>query len=82
MEADTVGRITANVYVLPDFAGGWFVSRASGELTHHKTQAQAMKVGRRLARRYRVELVTLGVDGQIRSKDSYGNESPMRDTEH
>ena len=72
----------ANVHILPDFDGGWFVCRAGRTLTHHKTQADAMQAGRRIARRHRVELVTWGIDGRIRSKDSYGNEGPARDTEH
>jgi hypothetical protein len=29
-----------------------------------------------------VDLVIHGRNGRIRSKDSYGNESPVRDTEH
>ena len=37
---------------------------------------------RRQAKRRRVDLVIHGRNGRIRSKDSYGNESPVRDTEH
>ncbi len=70
------------VHVLPDFDDGWFVVRAGRTLSHHRTQAQAMKAGRRVARQHHVDLVTWGADGQIRSKDSYGNEGPKRDTEH
>jgi hypothetical protein len=51
-------------------------------LSHHRTQRYAMKVGRHVARRRGIDLVTHGRDGRIRSKDSYGNESSRRDTEH
>ena len=37
--------------------------------------------GRRVARRARVDLVTHGRDGRVRSKDSYGNETAARDKE-
>ena len=40
-----------------------------------------MRAGARAARRHAVDLVTHGRNGRIRSKDSYGNESPQRDTE-
>lgn len=71
-----------NVHVLPDFDAGWYVAHEGRTVSRHRTQAQAMKAGRTVARRHRVDLVTWGVDGRIRSKDSYGNESPVRDTEH
>ena len=77
-----MGNASVNVYVLPDFLDGWLVCRAGETVSRHDTQAQAIVAGRRLARRHRVELVTWGVDGQIRSKDSYGNEGPARDNEH
>ena len=40
------------------------------------------RAGIREAKRRRVDVVTHGRDGRIRSKDSYGNESPVLDTEH
>src|SRR5437016_845021 len=51
--------------------------------------AVAAFAGQRRAREYRVDLVTHGCNpstslragGKIRSKDSYGNESAVRDTE-
>jgi hypothetical protein len=51
-------------------------------LSHHRTQGGAVNAARREARRDRVDLVTNGRNGRIRSKDSYGNEGPTRDTEH
>ena len=61
---------------------GWSVTRAGRTLSHHRTQKRAVTVGRRVAKRSRVDLVTHGSDGRVRSKDSYGNEGDRRDTEH
>ena len=71
-----------DVHVLPNFDDGWYVAQSRRILSRHRTQEQAIAAGRRAARRRRVDLVTWNVDGRIRSKDSYGNESPVRDTEH
>ena len=51
-------------------------------LSKHRKQATAMRAAKRVARRHCVDLVTHGRDGRIRSKDSFGNESAARDTEH
>jgi hypothetical protein len=40
-----------------------------------------MTAARRVARRGRVDLVTHGCNGRIRSKDSYGNESSAHDSD-
>ena len=61
---------------------GWNVTHGGRVLCRHRTQRKAAAIGRRLARLLRVDLVTHGSDGRIRSKDSYGNESVARDTEH
>jgi hypothetical protein len=74
---------THDVHVLPDaFAGGWNVTRRGRRLRHCGTQEEATFHGRRFARRWKVDLVTHRLDGRIRSKDSYGNESPVTDAEH
>jgi hypothetical protein len=44
-------------------------------------QESALTAAKRVARRHRVDLVTHGRDGRIRSKDSLGNETAARDTE-
>jgi hypothetical protein len=62
--------------------GGWSVPRAGRTLSHHRTQEHARRIGGRVARRSHVDLITHGRDGRIRSKDSYGNERTIRDTEH
>ena len=62
--------------------GGWNVMRAGRRMSHHRTQKEAEAVGRSVAGRAQVDLVTHRRDGRIRSKDSYGNEGSARDTEH
>ena len=74
---------TGDLHIVRDAAGvGWNVTRAGRRLSHHRTQKTAVTVGRRIARRTRVDLVTHARDGQIRSKDSYGNERATPDSEH
>ena len=74
---------THDVHVVADgLRGGWNVLRAGQRLSHHRTQKRAVNVGRRVARRTRVDLVTHGRDGRVRSKDSHGNERAGADTEH
>jgi len=60
----------------------WKVRQGRRTLSHHRTQTGAVNAARREARRDRVDLVTHGVNGRIRSKDSYGNEGTTRDAEH
>ena len=60
----------------------WQVTQGGGTLSKHRKQATAVRTAKRVARRHRVDLVTYGRDGRIRSKDSFGNESAARDTEH
>jgi len=47
----------------------------------YRTQAAA-RAGVREAKRRRVDLVIHGRQGRFRSKDSYGNETPVLDREH
>jgi hypothetical protein len=56
---------------------------ASGRrsLSRHRTQRTAIVRATRAAKHRRVDLV-IRRDGRFRSKDSYGNETPRRDTEH
>jgi hypothetical protein len=60
----------------------WNVWRAGRCLSSHRTQKTAVAAGRRVARQARVDLVTYGRDGRVRSKDSYGNETAVPDKEH
>jgi hypothetical protein len=59
----------------------WKVSRSGRTLSRHRTKARAVRAGKRVARRELVELVTHDRAGRIRSSNSYGYESPARDTE-
>jgi hypothetical protein len=73
---------THDVHVTPAATrGGWTVSHGGQQLSRHRTQRSAVTAGRCVARRARVDLVTHGRDGRVRSKDSYGNESSARDSE-
>lgn len=59
-------------------SAGWKVMQGHRTLSNHRMQRTAIAAGRRLARRNCVELVTHGRNGRIRSKDSFGYESPRR----
>jgi hypothetical protein len=71
-----------DIHVVKNPDGGWDARKSSRVLSTSRTQANAIKKGKAWALRNRVDLVVHGRDGKIRSKDSYGNESPRRDTEH
>ena len=64
-----------NQHIVPH-EGGWAVrgagsSRASSV---HTTQSEAISAGREIARHQGSELFIHGRDGQIRERDSYGND--------
>jgi hypothetical protein len=64
---------------------GWAVrGEGNNRLTsRHGTQAEAINAGRRIAANQGAELIIQNRHGQIRSKDSYGNDPlPPRDSEH
>ena len=72
-----------DLHIVPDPASGkWKLVRAGRTLASYSTQEGVERIGRRLARRNKVDLVTHGRDGRIRSKDSYGNEAAVEDSEH
>jgi hypothetical protein len=60
----------------------WQVKQSGEIQSSHRTQQAAIERGTNRARRDKVDVVVHGRDGRIRSKDSYGNESRVRDTEH
>lgn len=63
--------------------GNWQVKQGGERISTHRTQSTAIDRARDEAKRDRVDVVTHGRDGKIRSKDSYGNDpNPPRDTEH
>ena len=71
-----------DVHVIANRGRNWKVTQGGHTLSNHRTQETALAAARRAARRTGVDLVTHGRNGRIRSKDSFGNESAARDTEH
>ena len=65
-----------NQHITPNKSGGWKVkgegnSRAT---VITDTKAEAIKIGREIAKNQNSELVIHGKDGKIQSKDSHGND--------
>lgn len=65
-----------NQHVTPHPDGGWQVKGANNEKATARTsnQADAINIAREIARNQQSELVVHRQNGQIRSKDSYGND--------
>ena len=65
-----------NQHITPHPDGGWQVKGAgnSRATVRTDTQAEAIKIGRDIARNQGSELVIHRTNGQIRAKDSYGND--------
>lgn len=65
-----------NQHITPHKDGGWQVKGAgnSHATVRTDTQAEAIKIGREIARGQGSELVIHRPNGQIRAKDSYGND--------
>lgn len=73
-----------NQWVVPR-EKGWAVRGEGNEkdTKHFSTQKEAIEYARTIAKNQKSELIVQGKDGEIRSKDSYGNDPfPPRDTEH
>lgn len=72
-----------NVHIVPN-GNGWQVKPEGGHpVSSHRTQGDAEDAGRRLARQNHSELVIHRPNGQIRDKDSFGNDPPRsKDTKH
>lgn len=75
-----------NVHVVPQKSGNpWAVKQVGSNTpssTHH-TQRAAQDAARRIAKVTKGEVVIHRPNGQIRDKDSYGNDpNPPRDTKH
>lgn len=73
-----------NVHVVPN-DGKWSVKQEgrATPLSTHQTQAAAANAGRAVAKANASELVIHARNGQIRDKDSYGNDPcPPRDQKH
>lgn len=72
-----------DVHVVPD-GKGWAVKPEGGKaLSKHRTQKAASDAGRKVAKKNQSELVIHRPNGQIRDKDSFGNDPcPPKDTKH
>ena len=73
-----------DVHIVPH-ENGWAAQRegSSRASSVHRTQAEAIRQGREMAKQDRVELVAHGRDGRIRDSDSYGNDpNPPKDKRH
>ena len=65
-----------NQHVTPHPDGGWQVKGAgnSRATVRTGTQAEAISIAREIARNHGSELIIHRPNGQIRDKDSYGND--------
>ncbi|KAI3590984.1 hypothetical protein D9X30_4469 [Cupriavidus sp. U2] len=68
--------MAADIHVVPTQADGWAVEveGSAGPAELFETQEEAIKVGTERARRDKVELLIHGRDGQIRERNSFGND--------
>jgi hypothetical protein len=64
-----------DVHVVPSKAESkWVVEVDGSSRSTHETQAQAREAGRELARSNNAELHVHGRNGQVRDRNSYGND--------
>jgi hypothetical protein len=63
----------ADVHVVPS-GDQWACEVDGAQRSTHSTQDDAVTAGRQLAEQEQGELVVHGQDGQIREKDSHGND--------
>lgn len=74
-----------NIHVTPRPGGGWQVKGAGNSKATKvtETQKQAINAAIPIAKNNRSEVVIHGTNGQIRDKDSYGNDPvSIKDTKH
>jgi len=75
-----------NVHVVPQSQGNPWAVKPAGSSTPtstHRTQQAAAEAARKAAKQNQSEVVIHRPNGQIRDKDSYGNDpNPPRDTKH
>ena len=75
-ETKGVSHITADfVTAIMRVAPLGRVCIASGDTSHHATQAQAIQAAREIAQNQGTELLIHGRNGQIRERDSHGHDS-------
>ena len=68
--------MTKSQHVIPHSKGGWQVKGAGNAKATVRTitQKEAIAIAREIARNQKSELVIHKRNGQIRAKDSYGND--------
>ena len=73
-----------NQYVVPTKDGWGVKGQGNSKLTAKTdTKADALKIGKEIAKNQQSELTILGKDGKIRNKNSYGNAPfPPKDNKH
>lgn len=83
-DIDIAKKESPNYWVSPTDDGRWSVKREGADRAANilDTQAKANDRARELAKESGGERITQKRDGTIGSKDSFGNESNRRDTEH
>lgn len=66
-----------NQHVVPRADGGWAVRGEGNErdTSRHDTQADAIDAAREISRNQQSELLIHGRNGQIRARDSHGNDA-------
>ena len=69
-------KMDKNQHVLPHPEGGWQVKGEKNEkaTARTETQAEAIVIAREIAQNQKSELIIHRRNGQIRKKDSYGND--------
>jgi len=71
------------VWISPDKSSGWNVKQDGEILGHNRLQSRAINTGIKEAKKDEVDLIIQGMDGKIRSKDSYGPDpNPPKDKEN
>lgn len=65
-----------STHVVPNPDGGWDIKQSGGKRSsgHFDTKQEAVDRGREISRNQSTEFVVHNKDGQIRGKDSHGND--------
>lgn len=73
-----------NQYVVPTKEGWGVKGEGNSKLTvKTENKADALKIGKEIAKNQQSELTILGKDGKIQNKNSYGNDPfPPKDNKH
>ncbi len=73
-----------NQYIVPTKDGWGVKGQGNSKLTAKTdTKADALKIGKEIAKNQQSELTILGKDGKIQNKNSYGNDPfPPKDNQN